>query len=346
MNNLKKVGFSALAGSLAMVSAQAAEVTWSGDSTIAYTFGNSTSSNTNAALGDGIANDTGLSVSASGELDNGWTISTSVDTGTNNTVSSSQLTLGIGDLGTVQINGIAGAFTNGLDDKLPSAYEETNDGSEHSMKALDVGSASTSGSLSYKTPAIGLGDASIQAMIDWDPAAGLASTGNGSLVTHTAATNTGKALAMGVIVDTGVGLVLYGGEETTESTHAAETKSDKNSITGQAVLSLGALSVGYGEWFVNGADGGSDYSADAYSIAFNVNDSLSVSYGKMEDTKSAPGTSITSTIVDLSSEITAYNIAYTMGSMAIKIKQTDTDNANFSTAKTAERTELAISFSF
>jgi outer membrane protein OmpU len=343
MNNFKKVGFSALAGSLAMVSAQAAEVTWSGDSSIAYTFGNSNSSAANAALSDGIANDTGLSVSASGELDNGWTISTSMDTGTNNTVSSSQLTLGIGDLGTVQINGIAGAFTNGLDDKLPTAYEETNDGSEHAMAALDVGSATTSGSLSYKTPAVELAGGSIQAMIDWDPNAGVATAGNGSLVTPSG--TSGSGLAMGLIIDTGMGLVLYGAQEETESNHAAALRSNKESVTGQAVITMGALSAGYGEWFVNGGDGSADYSADAYSIAFNVNDSLSVSYGKMEDTKS-PGASATSTAIDLSSEITAYNIAYTMGSMAIKIKQTDTDNANFTTAKTAERTELAISFSF
>ena len=40
--------------------------------------------------------DVGMSFSASGEMDNGWTVSTAVDTGNNNTASSAQLTLGTG----------------------------------------------------------------------------------------------------------------------------------------------------------------------------------------------------------------------------------------------------------
>jgi outer membrane protein OmpU len=338
MNNFKKVGFSALAGSLAMVSAQAAEVTWSGDSTVAYTFGSSTSSAANSALSDGFGNDTGLSVSASGELDNGWTVSTSMDTGTNNTVSSSQLTIGLGDMGTVQFNGIAGAFTNGLDDKLPTAYEETNDGSEHAMAGLAVGSATTSGSLSYKTPALDVGGMSIQAMYDFDPNGGEGHGGNGALVTSTG--ETGIAEAYGLTIDTGMGLKLYGGYEETASNAPTAIRDEAQSVTVQAVLSMGPISAGMGEWYANGADGGTDYSAQAYSVAFNVNDDLSISYGNMEDTKHKVATA------DAGADITAINIAYTMGSMAVKIKQTDTDNANFTTAKTAERTEIAVSFSF
>ena len=126
MNNFKKVGLSALAGSLAAISAQAAEVSWSGDSTVAWTNNESNSTSANGALNDAFSADTGLSVSASGELDNGWTVSTAMDTGTNNTVSSAQLTIGLGDLGTVQFNQVAGAFTNGLDDKLPSELRKDN----------------------------------------------------------------------------------------------------------------------------------------------------------------------------------------------------------------------------
>ena len=48
MNNFKKVGLSALAGSLAAISAQAAEVSWSGYSTVAYTDNESNGSDANA----------------------------------------------------------------------------------------------------------------------------------------------------------------------------------------------------------------------------------------------------------------------------------------------------------
>jgi len=343
MNNLKKVGVSALAGSLAMISAQAVEVSWSGDSTVAFTTGNSTSSDANSALADSFGADVGLSVSASGELDNGWTVSTSVDTGGNNTVSSAQLTIGMGDMGTVQFNQMAGAFVNGIDDVLPTAYEETNDGSEHAVQGHTVGSASTSGSISYKTPAIEFSGVTLQGMIDYDPAASAASGGNGALTS--AAADKGSATAYGLTIDSGVGLKVYLAYEETESetrgaTSDVQIMNNGEDVGVQAVYSMGAVSVGYGEWYSNGIDDSLDYGLTAYSIAFNVNDNLSISTGKMEDEQ----TSILG--VKVKADIKSYSAAYSMGSMGIKLKHTDTDNAAFSTGITAERTEIAVSFAF
>ena len=48
----------------------------------------------------------------------------------------------------------------------------------------------------------------------------------------------------------------------------------------------------------------------------------------------------------VTTEMTSYQIAYTMGSMALKFAHTDTDNGYHSSAKTAENTEIAVSFSF
>ena len=50
--------------------------------------------------------------------------------------------------------------------------------------------------------------------------------------------------------------------------------------------------------------------------------------------------------VKTTTEITSYNLAYSMGSMAVKVKHTDTDKPNFVASTTAERTEIAVSFSF
>ena len=339
MNNFKKVGLSALAGSLAAISAQAAEVSWSGDSTVAYTDNESNSSAANSALNTAFSADTGLSVSASGELDNGWTVSTAMDTGTNNTVSSAQLTIGLGDAGTVQFNQVAGAFTNGLDDKLPTAYEETNDGSEHSALGHSVGSHSTSGSISYKTPSVDLGGVSLQAMIDYDPSASTANSANGVPSGSTA--KVGSSTAIGLTIDTGVGLKLYGATETINSDHVGATKSDAQAVGVQAVFTMGQVSAGWGEWYDNAANGGTDYAMEAWSVAFTVNDDLSISYGEMEDTKKVVATA------DVTAEIEAINIAYSMGSMAVKFKNTDTSRANFGAATLdQERNELAVSFSF
>jgi len=339
MNNFKKVGLSALAGSLAAISAQAAEVSWSGDSTIAYTDNESNSSAANSALNTAFSADTGLSVSASGELDNGWTVSTAMDTGTNNTVSSAQLTIGLGDMGTVQFNQIAGAFTNGLDDVLPTAYEETNDGSEHSALGNSVGSHSTTGSISYKTPSFGVGDMAIQAMIDYDPSGSTGNSANGVPSSSTA--NIGNAIATGLTIDTGMGLKLYGAREIVETESIAATAKDAEAVGVQAVFSMGQISAGWGEWYDNAADGGIDYGMEAWSVSFTVNDDLSVSWGEMEDTKKTTGSA------DVTAEIEAINIAYSMGSMAVKFKNTDTSRANFGAATLVqERNELAVSFSF
>ena len=339
MNNFKKVGLSALAGSLAAISAQAGEVSWSGDSTVAYTDNESNSSNANSALNTAFSADTGLSVSASGELDNGWTVSTAMDTGTNNTVSSAQLTIGLGDLGTVQFNQVAGAFTNGLDDKLPTAYEETNDGSEHAAQGNSVGGHSSTGSISYKTPSIGLGDASIQAMVDYDPSGSTANSANGVPSGSTA--NVGSAIATGLSIDTGMGLVLYGAREIINSEKPGATGADAEAIGVHAVFTMGQISAGWGEWYDNAADGGIDYSMEAWSVAFTVNDNLSISYGEMDDTKKTNGST------DVTAGIEAINVAYSMGSMAVKFKNTDTSRANFGAATLdQERNELAVSFSF
>ena len=136
MNNYKKLGISALAGSLAAFSAQAAELSFTGDSSVSYTSGQASA---NASAASGISADVGMSFSASGEMDNGWTVATSVDTGNNNTASSAQLTVTLGDMGTLQFNQIAGSFVRGLDDTLPTAWEETSDLDSHTNVASIVG---------------------------------------------------------------------------------------------------------------------------------------------------------------------------------------------------------------
>ena len=73
MNNLKKVALTALGASLAATSANAVDVSVSGGSEIGWATGTSNNAGSKASsFGVG----TGVSFSASGELDNGWTVST------------------------------------------------------------------------------------------------------------------------------------------------------------------------------------------------------------------------------------------------------------------------------
>ena len=68
MNNIKKLGVTALAGTLAAVSAQAGEMSVNGSA-------NFTWAQKDGTEGKSIGTDKGLTVSGSGELDNGWTFS-------------------------------------------------------------------------------------------------------------------------------------------------------------------------------------------------------------------------------------------------------------------------------
>jgi outer membrane protein OmpU len=336
MNKLKKLGISALAGSLAAFSAQAAELSFSGDSSVSYTTGGQ---DTNASGKKSISADVGMSISASGEMDNGWTVSTAVDTGNNNTASSAQLTIGMGDMGTLQFNQIAGSFVRGLDDTLPTAWEEAFDLSKHSMQSSIVGNATNDGSISYKTSALDLAGGTVQLMVDYDTAPGAADGGQGALVSDV--TNEG-GMAVGVDASYG-GLTIKLGHETISV--AGNAANDESNSVMSAVYAAGPFSIGYAEWEHNdGAAGtaGADYTGEGMSVAFNVNDSLTVSYATLEDNKEADAANKNTVDVDIDS----IQAAYTMGSMAVKIQNTSTDNPNFVNNTEAEHTEINVSFSF
>ena len=78
MNNLKKIGLSALAGSLAMVSANAVEYTMSGEIASSFQTAKGDVGTTEANNGKGFGTETDLTFTASGELENGFTVLTCV----------------------------------------------------------------------------------------------------------------------------------------------------------------------------------------------------------------------------------------------------------------------------
>ena len=89
MNNLKKVGVTALAGSLVAVSAHAGTMSVNGSANMTWAQKDGTEGKT-------IGTDKGLTVSGSGELDNGWTFYTGtyVSDGINLSTHLTTLTMG------------------------------------------------------------------------------------------------------------------------------------------------------------------------------------------------------------------------------------------------------------
>ena len=115
---------------------------------------------------------------------------------------------------------------------------------------------------------------------------------------------------------------------------------------GKRTAALGTPEAATAAKFVTTAAGNFEF--EKMSIAFNVNENLSLSWGELEETYDAQSNVKGGTeIADVEMSSTSIQFAYTMGSMSIKGYQTDTDNPGWdSDAKSDEVTELAINFAF
>ena len=338
MNNLKKVGLSALAGSLAMVNANAIDMSVSGEAQAVYSTAQGNETGGEASNGKGIGVDTDLAFSASGELDNGWTVSVNhvLDTDTNVSNSSTQLAVGMGSLGTIQFNDIGGASSNGIDDVLPKAYEEPWDGTTTTSEFNIFGSQLDEGSVTYKTPSYDMMGVTMSATYDYDPSASNTAPSAGGVAADGA-----SAEAFTVKLAHESGLTIGGGHSKVADTNA--TKGEEGA-TGYVLYSNGGLSVGYQEFYYDAAHKsaeGADSEGDGYGIAYTAGD-VSISYGVQKETKAA----VSDSAALLEEELSAFQAAYTMGGMTIAASLYETDNVEGVTGIKYEETELSVSFAF
>ena len=135
MINLKKVGLTALAGSLVAVSAQAGEMSVSGAANLTYVTGGSGDNSAQS-----IGSDKDVKFSGSGELDNGWTFALHTLSKDDLTVSSTATTITMGSMGTIGVgSGGSGNVNGGYDEPVPMAYEEISDGGQGQSAANYMG---------------------------------------------------------------------------------------------------------------------------------------------------------------------------------------------------------------
>ena len=144
MDNLKKVGLTALAGSLAAVSANAAEMSVSGATLLTYT-----SEDTTETTGNPFGMKTNIGFTASGDV-NGMTVSymqTTIDQFAG--MSSARLSVDMGDMGVIAFDQGSGSGLKTIDDKTPTAAEEIWDGLDGTTVGGLVGAAGSSGVFNY-----------------------------------------------------------------------------------------------------------------------------------------------------------------------------------------------------
>jgi outer membrane protein OmpU len=356
MTNIKKVGLTALAGSLAAVTAHAGELSVTGSANVTYV----TNSGNNTA--QSLGHDKDVKFSGSGELDNGWTFAIHTLTKDDLTVSSTATVITMGSLGSIGVGSGGGTNINGAyDEAIPTAYEENSDAGGQGA-ANSVGANGDGNGITYKFPAMDVMGATLTGGIDYSFQGGSDSPNDGGTVARS--TTWGNAYGVGLtLAYEGLSVGAFVSERENKNITADKTVSDEFSGSWNVKYSMGPVSLGYSEFYIGSglADNSPATTAvktvgthsgifdgDMMSVAFNVNDDLSLSWSEMTATYD-PQTHTTGNVdeVGVDEKHESLQMAYSMGAMSIKAYTTEITNPNFDEdAATVTKNEIALGLSF
>jgi outer membrane protein OmpU len=326
MKNLKKVGLTALAGSLVAFSANAVEMSVSGTAEVSYTTVGGTTANTGNAWGSN------TSLSFSGEGDVGFGTAKIVRTFDDNlgAALSTWQTLDMGDMGKLSFDGNGGGLegTTAYDDVLPTAYEEVWTG----VSGDGVIGAASNDTIGYRNTLMGLTVSLART------AGGTAGTGDGA-GDGEGVTATQSDWHLSYAVPYLDGLTVSYGESTKDFAIASEN--DDTSTVGHILYSTGPVSLGY-RWaeFHDGTAGSNGTNVDAYAVAFNVSDEMKVSFATQDREFDVPsGTNVTETT-------DAVNAAYTVGAATVRATFSEATNLSGTTGENDEHMEISLVLAF
>ena len=331
MNNLKKVGLTALAGSLVAFSAQAVEMAVSGSAKLTYINGHGTEVD-----GNPMGMNTSLVFSGSGEVNGYATNLTIVSADKVGGMSSAALSIDLADMGKItfdQGTGAGGIST--IDDKTPTAAEEIWDGIDAVTGTADglVGGGN-SGVFVYANSFAGYNlttQVSKGSRTANSDDANSGSTGGGSWDFAL----TTDSLMDGLSVGAGYGKIANGAQSDVNGDDTDEH------MVAFVNYTIGMVTLGYSEANIDrGAAGGTTEYAQAFGIAANLSDNLSISYGEREvEYANASAAHVTQ-------DNTGIALAYTMGSAKVTVQQNESDNNGGTAGTNDENTEIALSLAF
>ena len=330
--NIKKVGLTALAGSLVATSAFAGSLSLSGGAKMSYVTkeGTIVSGTASDNVASGISMDQEISASGSGELDNGFTVTLSHGLSGSGAEGSdsSVLTLDMGDLGTLSYDDTDGhGGLASLEDKMPKAYEEANDGLGTTATKANMAKMASGQGFAYSN---NVGDVALSIQYSDDLGATTNRT-DGGQDTTAASKNSSSSVGLTYSMDA---ITVFGGVGTEGQSDGKEL----DHATLGATYAFGPATVGYQ---LNDEDdsatGGVDLETEIYGISFMVNDSLSLSYGEHNTDKSGSA-------VDQEAE--SIQASYSMGGMSINLKDSEMTGVGHTAAKNHETTEILVTFAF
>ena len=223
-----------------------------------------------------------------------------------------------------------------------------------------VGSWNDNGGINYTAPAMDMAGAAITIKAGYVPKAEDAYVTGGG--TSGASATFGSGTDLGVIIahDSGMTVGLYGA---TREREAASAVNDAFEGTVFAKYAMGPVSIGYQMSYVDpglspgqtaanvakavGTTGAGKFDSELWSIAFNVNDDFSVSYGEYQSrkagyTQDAVQSSEETRVV----EVTSWQAAYTMGGASFRVADVKADNVGFSASDDQTATIVSLGLAF
>ena len=314
MNDIKKIGLTALAGSLVAGSVSAAELSVTGSAGMSYTGGDE-----KKTQGQGWTMGDSITFSASGDVnDIGVTLTYELDgddADSGSEFDNQSIAFDLGDAGSLTFHGHGGSSALGAkDDVMPAAWEEPWDilvGAEANL----IGGAGGNNMFVYSYAH----DSGVTGTISYVNAA--------DAVTDVSSTSYG-------IEYTGMeGLTVGYAQQDVEVTTG--TKGDESTM--YAKYAIGGITVGI-QLSENDMESGTDYESTGFGVSYQVNDDLTLSYGNHEIEAVSSG--------NPDQESSALGFSYTMGSLSIAGAIHDGDNIANSSTNSREIYSLGLTFNF
>ena len=308
MNNLKKVGLTALGTALVSSSAFAGALDVTGTAGITYV-GNSTQTNGDSKL----SQKTTISFTGSADLDNGFTVSYYNNvSGEAMTASNSHFDVDMGDMGKLRFAG-TGASGNGAvgqwDDVMPAANEESwhqgTDGIDQQVR---------DDSFIYTNNMID----GVTVILNYKPGE----------TTHDSTTGGGIKFTGVEGLDVGVAM------EDNNTTDGAVVENTVAYIK----YAMDAFTVGFQANETDSQTASADTEFEAWGVSYAVSEDISISYGS--STVEFEDTSLSDQEAD------AIGVSWTNGSMSVTASRHDIANVAGTSTDDRDVTEVNLTFAF
>jgi len=320
MNKFTKIGLSALAGSLVAFSAQAGSLSASGAATLTFSNGDDkslTHEGNQWTMGDSIT------MTGSGEMDNGMSISLSFeidndDTGGGSVYDSHSMTLDTNGYGTLTFAGHGGSSAmSALDDVTPNAYQESWDVVTGAETGTLVNGSSGDNMFTYKSPEVSGATVTVAYLNASDD------------ITDKSYMDFSIVAKPEMVEGLEVG---YGFGETEEATGTAI---DDTAM--YVKYTYGSLTVGYQ---INESDGpaaANDLDFTAWGVTYAVTDDFSIGYNTSESDQASTSSD---------QEATTIGASYTSGGITVGGSLNSVDNVGFDASADRDGYEFNIAFAF